>query len=42
MGVVQQPVHAGRGQGGGHELVEAGRMDVARDRQRAGLVGGVD
>ena len=40
--VVQEPVD-GRGREGlGHQLVEPGRVDVRRDRDRAFLVGGVD
>jgi hypothetical protein len=38
----QEPIDGGRSQGLGHELVKAGRVDVAREGDRAFLVGGVD
>ena len=41
VGVVQEPVHGGGGQGLGHQLVEAGRVQVRADRYGAFLVGGV-
>ena len=40
--VVQEPVDGGGGERLGHQLVKAGRVQVAGDRQRAPLVGGVD
>ena len=40
--VVQEPVDSGRGERLGHQLVKAGGMQVAGDRQRAAFVGGVD
>jgi hypothetical protein len=42
MGMVQQPVHVGGGQGLGHQLVEAGRVEVGANGHTAALVGGVD
>jgi site-specific DNA recombinase len=42
VGVVQEPVDGGGGQGFGHDRVEAGRVQVAGDRDRAAFVGGVD
>src|SRR5207247_4834176 len=40
--VVEQPVDGGGGEGLGHDGVEPGRVDVAGDRDRAALVGGID
>jgi hypothetical protein len=42
VGVVQQPVDGGGGQGPGHDLVESGGVEVRRDGQGAAFVGGVD
>jgi hypothetical protein len=42
VGVVQQPVDGGGGQGLGHEFVEAGGVQVRRDGDRAAFIGGVD
>ena len=42
VGVVQVPVDGGGRDALGHELVEPGRVDVGRDRNRAFLRGGVD
>ena len=42
VGVVQEPVDGGGGERLGHQLVKAGGVQVAGDRQRAALVGGVD
>jgi hypothetical protein len=39
--VVHQPVDGGGGQGLGHQLVEAGGMQVGADRDAAFLVGGI-
>jgi hypothetical protein len=39
---MEQPVDGGGGQGLGHQLVEAGRVEVGADRHAAPLVGGVD
>jgi hypothetical protein len=40
--VVQKPVDGGGGERLGHQLVEPGRLNVRRQRDRAFLVGGVD
>jgi hypothetical protein len=40
--VVQEPVDGRGGQGFGHELVEAGGVQVRGDRYGPFLVGGVD
>ena len=42
MGVVQEPVDGGGGQGFGHDRVEPGGVQVGRDGDRAAFVGGVD
>ena len=42
VGVVHQPVDGGVGDGLGHELVEAGGVQVRAQSDRAFLVGGVD
>ena len=42
MGVVEQPVDGGGRQSLGHQLVEAGRVQVRADRDGASFVGGVD
>ena len=42
VGVVEQAVDGGGREGLGHQLVEAGRVDVRGERDRAFLVGGVD
>ena len=42
VGVVQEPVDGGRGEGFGHQLVERGGVEVGRDRDGSFLVGGVD
>ncbi len=42
VGVVEEPVDGGGGQGFGHEFVEPGRVQVAADGDGAFLVGGVD
>ena len=42
MRVVHQPVDHGRCQGLGHQLVEAGRVQVGADGHAAPFVGGVD
>jgi hypothetical protein len=42
VGVVQQPVHGRGGQRLGHELVEAGGVEIGADRHAAAFVGGVD
>ena len=42
VGVVEEPVDGGGGQGLGHELVEPGGVQVRGERDRAFLVGGVD
>jgi hypothetical protein len=41
VGVVQQPVDGGGGQGLGHQLIEPGRVEVRRQRDRAFLIGGI-
>jgi hypothetical protein len=42
VGVVQEPVDGGGGQGLGHDRVEAGRFDVRGDGDGPAFVGGVD
>jgi len=42
VGVVQEPVDGGGGQGLGHEFVEPGGVQVRADRDGAAFVGGVD
>ena len=42
VGVVQEPVDGGVGDGFGHEFVEAGGVQVRRQRDGAAFVGGVD
>ena len=42
MGVVQETVDGGVGDRFGHQLVEAGRVQVRRQRDGAFLVGGID
>ena len=42
VGVVQQPVDGGGGQGFGHEFVEAAGVQVRRDGYGAAFVGGFD
>jgi hypothetical protein len=42
VGVVQEPVDGGRGQGFGHQLVKGCRVEVGRDGHRAFLVRGID
>jgi len=42
VGVVQEPVNGGGGQGLGHDPVAAGRSDVAGDGDGAAFVGGFD
>ena len=42
VGVMHEPVNGGGGQGFGHELVEAGRVEVGADRDGPSFVGGVD
>ena len=42
VGVVQEPVDGGVGDGLGHEFVEPGRVKIARQGDGAFLVGGVD
>jgi len=42
VGVVQEPVDGRGGQRLGHQLVEGGWVEVARDRHGAFLIGGVD
>ena len=42
VGMVQEPVDGGGGQGLGHEVVEARRVQVRADREAAPLVGCVD
>ena len=42
VGVVEKPVHSRRGQALGEDRVEAGRVQVRRDDQRALLIGGID
>jgi transposase len=42
VGVVQQPVDQGGGDGAVHELIEPGGMQVGGHRQRPSFVGGVD
>ncbi len=42
MGVVEQPVDSGVGDGLGHEFVEPGGVQVGRQGDGAFLVGGVD
>jgi hypothetical protein len=39
VGVVQEPVHRCRGQGFGHQLIEAGGVQVRADRDGAFFVG---
>lgn len=40
--MVQEPVNGGGGQCFGHDLVEAGGVQVARDGNRSAFVGSVD
>ena len=40
VGVVHEPVNGGGGQGLGHELVESGRVKIARHGHAAPFVGG--
>lgn len=42
MGVVEESVDGRGGQGLGHDLVESGRMEVARNRDRAPFICGID
>ena len=42
VGVVQEPVDRGRGEGLGHQLVEGRRVEVGGQRDRAFLVRGID
>src|SRR5437867_3876723 len=42
MGVMHEPVDGGAGEALGHDLVEAGGVEVAADGEAALLVGGVD
>ena len=42
VGVVEEPVDGGGGQGLGHELVESGGVQIRGDRHAAAFVGGVD
>jgi hypothetical protein len=42
VGMVQEPVDGGGGQGLGHDLVEAGGVQVRADGEAAAFVGGVD
>jgi hypothetical protein len=42
VGVVDEPVDGGGGQGFRHELVEYRRVEIRADRDAAALVGGVD
>jgi hypothetical protein len=42
VGVVEEPVHGRGGDGFGHELIEAGGVDIRADRQGPLLVGGLD
>jgi hypothetical protein len=42
VGVVQEPVDGRGGEGLGHQFVERCRVQIARHRDRAFLVGGVD
>jgi len=42
VGVVHEPVDRGGGKGLVHDLVKAGGVQVARHRERASFVGGVD
>jgi hypothetical protein len=42
VGVVEEPVDGGGGQGLGHELVESGGVQIRGDRDAAAFVGGID
>ena len=42
VGVVEEPVDEGGGDGAGHEFVESGWVEVGGDGNGASFVGGVD